>query len=184
MEIFTYAVTTSVLTIAFAYAKAPSLGQILGAMPMILATSILIDFVKTYIVTAVSRRSGVWAEHRLWYLGMFLFAFSTLVFKVPFSSPSRLYHYSPKMTKRAGGLLSTLSILIAWAFAAAFLFLLVMGFRLVGSVGLVMCLTMAFFDTIPMPPMGGKGLYDWNKAIWLALFAVSLSSYWISLVLL
>lgn len=46
------------------------------------------------------------------YLGLGLFAFSTLVFRVPLSSPSRLAHYLPKMNKRLDGLLSSISIMI------------------------------------------------------------------------
>jgi len=183
-EVVSYAVTMSILTVAFAYAKSNSLGQILESIPLILATSILTDFVKSYVITAVSRHSGVWTEHRVWYLGLGLFAFSTLVFKVPFSSPGRLAHYSPKTSKRLTGLLSSLSIVIMFAFAFVFLVLYFVGYTLVGSIGLVMCLTGGLFDTLPIPPMGEKGIYDWNKVVWLTLFAASAASYAVSLMFL
>jgi hypothetical protein len=174
----------SILTVAFAYAKSNSLGQILESIPLILATSILTDFVKSYAITAISRHNGVWTEHRVWYLGLGLFAFSTLALKVPFSSPGRLAHYSPKTSKRLTGLLSSLSIVIMFAFAFAFLVLHFVGYTLVGSIGLVMCLTGGLFDTLPIPPMGGKGIYDWNKVVWLTLFAASAASYAVSLMFL
>ena len=176
-EVVSYAVTLSILTLAFAYAKSESLSQILESIPLILATSIVTDFVKSYAITAVSRYKGVWTEHRVWYIGLGLFAFSTLAFKVPFSSPSRLAHYSPKMSKRLSGLLSSLSVMIMFVFAFVFLFLYFVGYTLVGNIGLIMCLTGGLFDTLPIPPMGGKGIYDWNKAVWLTLLAGSVASY-------
>lgn len=181
-EVASYAVTVSILTLAFAYAKAPSLDAILASMPLILATSVLIDIVKTYVIAAICRHFGVWTEHRLWYLGLGLFAFSTLALKVPFSSPSRLAHHSPKMTKRIDGMIGSISILLSFVFAFVFLVLFIRGYTLIGNVGVIMCLTGVFFDTIPVAPMGGKGIYDWNKKVWLALFVASISAYIIAIV--
>ena len=183
-EAVSYAVTMVILTVAFAYAKSESLGQIWESIPLILATSIFVEFVKSYIMTAITRHMGVWTEHRVWYLGLSLFAFSTLAFKVPFSSPAKLARYSPKMNKRLDGLLSSISIVLAFAFALVFLILLLAGFTLIGNIGLIMCLTGVLFDALPIPPMGGKGIFDWHKAIWLALFAASLASYVASLMIL
>jgi hypothetical protein len=180
-EVVSYAVTVLILTLAFAYAKAPSLNDILSSIPLILATSIFVDLVKTYIIAAICRHFGVWTEHRLWYLGMGLFAFSTLAFKVPFSSPSRLAHHSPKMTKRIGGMLGSISILLSFVFAFVFLVLFISGYTLIGNIGVIMCLTGVFFDTIPIAPMGGKSIYDWNKIVWLALFLASISAYIIAI---
>jgi len=182
-EIVSYVVTVSILTLAFAYAKAPSLNQILESIPAILATSIAVSLVKTYALTFISRHIGVWTEYRLWYLGLSLFALSTLAFKVPFSSPSRLTRHSAKMTKRIGGMLSSISIILAFVFALIFLILFVGGYRSIGSIGVIMCLTGVFFDTIPISPMSGKSIYDWNKIVWLILFAASISSYVVSLFL-
>jgi Zn-dependent protease len=183
-EVVSYSVAIALLTVAFAYAKSPTLSEMLDSMPFILATSILVGFVNNFVLTIISRRKGVWTEHRLWYVGLSLFVFSTFVFKVPFSSPSRLAHYSPKMTKRMSGLLSSVSILVAYGFALFFLTLFLSGFNPIGNVGLIMCLTMVFFDTLPIPPMGGKGIFDWNKTIWLLLFAVSISAYASAIILL
>jgi hypothetical protein len=177
IEIVSYAVTMAVLTLCFAYAKSPTLTQIVESIPLILATSIITDFVKNYLITSISRHMGVWTEHRAWYLGLTLFSFSSILFKVPFSSPSRLAHYSPKMTKRINGLLSSLSIIFAFVFASVFAALYMIGFTLIGNVGLIMCLTGVLFDVLPIPPLGGKSVFDWNKRVWLALFVISVLSY-------
>jgi len=107
-----------------------------------------------------------------------------LALRVQFSSPSRLVHHSPNMTKRTGGIISSISLLMTFAFASLFYALLIAGFTLLGNIGLVMCLTGGLFDTIPITPMGGKTLYDWNKAVWAALFAASIACYAVALIIL
>jgi hypothetical protein len=184
VEIASYAVTMSILTLGFAYAKSESFVLMLGVMPLILATSIFTDFMRSHIMAALARRFGVWTEHRVWYLGLSLFAISTMVFKVPFSSPGKLAHYSPKMTKRLDGLLSSIAVVLAFVFAFIFLLLYLVGFKLIGSIGLIMCLTGVLFDTLPIPPMGGKGIFIWNKIVWLGLFAASIAAYAFALFML
>lgn len=183
-EVLSYAVALSALTFAFSYAKTGDLNKILSMLPTILATSIIVEFVKNFSIAAVARSQGVWTEHRLWYFGLTMFLFSSLVFRVPFSSPSRMTHHSPKFTRRSLGLVSSASVFVALSFAALFYSLLAGGFTLIGNVGLVMCLTMAFFDSIPIPPMNGKDIYDWSKILWVALFVVAFSLYVLCLLLL
>ena len=184
IEVVSYVVALSVLTFAFSYAKTGALGQILVLVPTVLATSIVVEFAKNYSIEIVARKQGVWTEHRLWYFGLATFLFSSLVFRVPFSSPSRLTHYSPKFTKRSFGLVSSASVLVALAFAVIFYAIFLCGFALIGSIGLVMCLTMAFFDSIPIPPMNGKDIYDWSKVVWVGLFMIAFVLYVLCLLLL
>jgi hypothetical protein len=183
-EVVSYAVALSVLTLAFSYARVVSLSEILSVLPTVLATSIVVEFVKNFSIVAVARWQGVWTEHRLWYFGLFTFMFSSLVFRVPFSSPSRLTHNSPRFTRRSLGLVALSSVFVGLAFAAFFFGLLAMGFTLVGNIGLVMCLTMAFFETVPIPPMSGKDLYEWSKPLWMSLFTTTFALYMLCLFLL
>ena len=184
VEIVSYAVSMTILTLAFAYAKSISWAQLLESIPLVLATTVVTDFVRSYVITSISRHMGVWTEQRVWYLGLALFSFSSIVFKVPFSWPSRLARYSQKMTKRLSGLLSSISVVITFLFATIFLALYLAGFTSIGSLGLIMCLTGVLFEVLPIPPMGGKNIFDWNKLAWLALFAASVASYGLSLFIL
>jgi len=184
LEFVSYVVALSILTFAFAYAKAPTLTEIMAVIPTVLATSIIVEFVKNYAVEAIARRQGVWTEHRLWYFGLATFLLSTLAFKVPFSSPSRNVHYSPNFTKRSLGLVSSVSVFIGFAFAIVFYVLLASGFTLIGSIGLVMSLTIAFFEALPIPPMNGKDIYDWSRPLWAALFAATFTLYLLCILLI
>jgi Zn-dependent protease len=129
------------------------------------------------MVAVIARIQGVWTEHRLWYFGLTMFLFSSIVFKVPFSSPSRLTHHSPKFTKRSLGLVAAAQVTISIALAAVFYAIFISGFTLIGNIGIIMCLTMAFFDSIPIPPMNGKDIYDWSKICWIVLFITTFILY-------
>lgn len=184
LEAISYTISFFVLTLAFAYVKASALDQILTIIPTVLATSIIVEFAKNYIIEVAARSQGVWTEHRLWYFGLTLFLLSSLVFRVPFSSPSRLTHDAPKFTKRSLGLVSAALVIVPIALAAVFYALFAGGFTLIGNIGIVMCLTMAFFDSIPIPPVNGKGIYDWSKFLWVALFVTTFTLYMMVLFIL
>jgi hypothetical protein len=176
-EAITYGISIVVLAFSFSYVKVNNLPQILSVLPTILATSVLVGFVKTLVLIAYSRSRGVWTEHKLWYFGLATFIFTTFAFRVPFSSPSRSVHHAAKFTKRLGAILSSAEILISLAFAGFFVVLLVSGFTMIGSTGLAMCIIGAFFDTFPIAPMNGNAIIEHSKILWAALFIVTLVLY-------
>jgi len=183
-EILSIAISLAVVTFAFSYAKTENLNQILSLMPIVLVTAIIIDFAKDLVREVVARSLGVWSEYRLWYFGLAMFLISSIAFKVPFSSPNRIRHNSPNLTTRKVGILSLTAIVVPLIFAGFFYMLFVNGFTLIGNMGLIICLTAAFFDTIPIPPMNGKDIYDWSKVLWLALFIPCFALYALCLLLL
>jgi hypothetical protein len=184
LELASYVVALSILTFAFVYAKVQTLDEVLLVLPTILVTSIIVEFVKNFTVEAVARKLGVWTEHRVWYFGVAAFLLSTFVFRTPFAAPSRNIHFSKKFTKRSLGLVSATSVFIGFAVAAFFGAVLVSGFSLLGSIGLAMGLTTAFFEALPIPPMSGKDIYDWNRPLWAGLFVVTFVMYMLCLLLL
>jgi Zn-dependent protease len=183
-EVAAYAVALAILTFAFAYVKAPTLNEILVIIPTVLATSIIVEFTKNYVISVIARIEGVWTEYRLWYFGLTLFLFSIFVLKVPFSSPGRLTHNAPKFTKKSLGLISAVQVLIPLAFAMVFYGLFISGYTLIGNIGIVMCLTVALFDSLPIPPTNGKDIYDWSKFLWLGLFISAFTLYMLVLFIL
>ncbi|MCX6654065.1 MAG: hypothetical protein NTY03_02965, partial [Candidatus Bathyarchaeota archaeon] len=183
-EIFAYAVSLPVLTFAFAYSNANSIEQFIIMIPVVLVTSIVVEFSKNVLISMIARSRGVWTEHRLWYFGLATFLVSTLAFKSPFSSPSRNVHHSESLTTRLIGLLASSSVLIGLGFAAIFYAFLIYGVPYIGGIGLGMCLLMALFDSMPIKAMNGRDIYDWNKIIWAILFIITFSLYLYWLILL
>jgi outer membrane protein assembly factor BamB len=181
-EALVYGLSILFSTFAFAYVKVDSLDQILIILPTFFATSIIVSFIRTYILAVYSRRRGVWTEYKLWYFGLGLFLVSTLAFRTPFSSPTRTVRHSRNFTERLGGFLSCADLFITLGFGAIFFVLYKSGFALIGGTGLAMCLISAFFDTFPIEPMGGKDIYKYNKRLWGIMFVVTLALYalWIA----
>lgn len=176
-ELVTYAVSIVVLALSFSFVKVTDLSQIFIILPTVLATSILVAFVKTFSVIAFLRTKGVWTEYKLWYFGLAVFLITTLAFKVPFSSPTRKVHVDKNYTKRLGAIVSSIEIIITLAFAAVFFVLLLSGLTLIGSTGLAMCIIAAFFDTFPFPPMSGKEIFKLSKILWVSFFIITLILY-------
>jgi len=182
-EAIIYVISIAVLTLSFAYVRVNNLIDLLQVIPMILATSVFVKLAKSFILIVFSRTRGVWTELKFWYLGVAIFLFSTLAFRIPFSSPTRYVHHTSNYTKRLGATLSGISISIDLGFAAVFGFLFLGGLTLIGSTGIAMCLISAFLDSYPLSPMSGKDIFDHNKLLWLAFFVTTLSLYCIWLIL-
>ena len=176
-ELVAYVISILLLAFSFSYVKVSSLEDVLTVLPTVLATSIFVGFVKSFVTITYARRRGVWTEFKLWYFGLVTFIITTFVFRVPFSSPTRNVNHSPKMTKRLSVTLSVLSIVISLAFAGMFFIILLTGNKVIGGTGLAMCLIGAFFDTFPIAPLYGKKIFDYSKPIWATLFVVTLALY-------
>ncbi|HEX9863225.1 MAG TPA: hypothetical protein VGB11_08115, partial [Candidatus Bathyarchaeia archaeon] len=183
-EMIAYCISIALLAFSFSYVKVDNLSDILLVLPTILVTSVIVEFMKTFVLVVYARSRGVWTEHKLWYFGLVTFVITTFAFRVPFSSPTRSVHYAPKLTKRMSAILSSAAILIALAFAGLFAVLLISGFTMIGSTGLAMCIISAFFDTFPIAPMKGKTIFDHSKILWVALFITTLLLYGTWLLLL
>ena len=177
LEVITYGVALVLLTFAFSYSGAGSLETFLFLIPTVLVTSVAVGLIKNLLTELVARLLGVWSEHRIWYFGIATFMLSTLVFKTPFTSPSRIVNHTPHFTEKSQGLVAPTSVAIGIGFAVVFYALQTLGFTYIGSIGLAMCLLMALFDSIPVKPMNGRDIWDWNKLIWCITFLVSAILY-------
>jgi hypothetical protein len=155
-ETVVYGISVALLTFSFSYVKVDSLGEILSVLPTVLATSIVVDLVKTFVLVAYARKKRVWAERSLWYFGLATFIVTTFAFRVPFSSPSRSVYHAPKFSRRVGVVLCVATIFMSLVFAGLFGVLVFSGFAVIGSTGLAMCIIGAFFDTFPIAPMRGE----------------------------
>jgi len=182
-EVLAYAVSPVIITLAFSYAGSRSFDQFIALMPIVVATSVTVGIIKNLAAEFYARLNGVWAEHHVWYFGLATFLLSTIVFRTPFTSPSRIVSHSPKHNDRTRGLAASLSIILSLIFAGLFYILLNSGFPTIGSIGLGACLLSAFFDVIPIAPMTGKDIYSWSKSAWAVQFIAVTSLYiaWLTL---
>jgi hypothetical protein len=158
--------------------------QIIFYIPLVLVTTILVEFVTDAASKAVSRSLGVWSEYRLWYFGLASFIVTSLAFKAPFSSPKTICYHCAMFTERKRGLVCVTAVIIPLALSAPFYLLLIGGQTLIGNTGLFVCLTASLFDSLPIPKMAGKFIYDWNKKVWAALFEIASVLYVLAVIAL
>ena len=177
LEILAYGVAIIVLTLAFGYCGAGTLEEFLLLIPSFLITGLAVGLIKNYIMELFSRNRGIWAEYRVWYFGLATFILSTLLFKTPFSSPSRTLHSKGNSSPKHSGITATASLGLTLVFAAAFFLVMRLGFYELGSIGLAGSLLSALFETIPVPQTNGKSIWDWSKRVWVVSFLVSALIY-------
>ena len=173
-EILAYIVSIIIVAVSFSYVKVSSLDQIWELLPIYLATSVLVGLVQKLFSIEFMRSRGVWSEHKIWPFGLVLFLFTTIAFKVPFSSPTRTSHQSKKFTERLDALASASEIIISLAFAGLFFLLLRGGYAAVGGAGLAMCVIGSFSGTFPVAPMSGRDIFDQSKPLWAVLFITTI----------
>jgi hypothetical protein len=181
VELIAYAIALVTLTIAFAYSTSATIADMLAAIPAILATSILIEFLKNYLLNAYARSKGVWSEYRIWPPGFLMFAVSSFVFRTPFSAPSKSAQAESEAAEKIGGSIAFGSVFLVLLFGAGFYYMSLQGISEIGNIGLGMCLLSAFFDSIPIPPLNGKDIYDWNKRLSIVLLVATFAAniYWL-----
>ncbi len=176
-ELVCIIVASTALTICYSYAKTGDISQIPSILLIVFTASIVVKLTEDLVKEFLARHMGIWAEYRVWYLGLVALVVSSFVFRAPFSDPGRVGFHSRRFTKRSVGLVSLSGLLVYLAFAGIFYVILIMGYLLIGSLGILICLTSAFFNAFPVPPVDGKSIFDWNKLVWLSVFATSLVLY-------
>jgi outer membrane protein assembly factor BamB len=191
-EIAAYAILIGLLTLSYTYVSASSLADLVSLLPLYFITSVLVVLAKKVFSIAYFRSRGVWSEHAIWPFGLGLFVVTTLLLRVPFSSPTRNVTCPPEVAEegssdkekktiryheRLEALSSAAEVLIQLLFAGIFSAIMLLGYVAVGSAGLAMCLIGAFFDTFPIPPMSGKDIFDHSKGLWAGLFVIAMALY-------
>ena len=181
VELIAYLIALVMLTLAFSYTGTATLSEMLVAIPLVLATSVLIEFLKNYVLNVFSRSRRAWSEYRIWPPGLLMFLVSAFVFRTPFSSPSKSGKSEGEAADLVSGLVAVNSVLIVLALGGVFYYLKAQGISDIGNIGLGMCLLSAFFDSLPIPPLNGKEIWDWSKvaSILLLFVTLALNLYWI-----
>ncbi|HTY46669.1 MAG TPA: site-2 protease family protein [Methanomassiliicoccales archaeon] len=124
----------------------------------------------------VAQRFGAWAEFRVFPLGLAV-ALITSFFGFVFAAPGAVY-IQGRLTRKQNGLVSIagpgINIAIAFiAIAASFLFPIgnLIGDILwaIGSLNAYL----AAFNLLPIPPLDGSKVFEWNKAVWAGSIAIA-----------
>jgi Zn-dependent protease len=176
-ELLAFGLSAVTLTFCFSYASSSAITEILNVIPIALATAVIAELVYWLTMEVVARKMGIWSEYKVWPVGIIMLLVSALAFKSPFCVAGRAKFQSANPTKKSIGLTSLSGPLASLLLGGIFAILLNFGYEQMGSLGVMVCLTKSTFDLIPTPPMNGKEILSWSKAIWLMFFLASIALY-------
>jgi len=176
----TQAVCVSVLVLAIAFVYSTTLLNRDVALTALVASGLII-LVREAAKRAVNVLQGVYAEYRIWTLGVILLLLSAILFRVPFAFPGKTKFHPAGLTRRKKGIANMTGVATCLGLAALFFYMPNIGFRDTGGLGVAICLMSAFFTMFPISPLDGKAIYEWKKAVWLIFFLVCLALYTLNL---
>lgn len=121
-------------------------------------------------------RYGYWSVYRMWPLGLLIALLFGVISsgRVLFAAPGAVMILTPYITRKENGLISLAGPLANIAIAIAFYPLIYVGglIGLMGSFGVFVNLWLAFFNLLPIPPLDGSKLVQWNSMVWIGLESI------------
>ncbi|KXA99561.1 hypothetical protein AKJ47_00035 [candidate division MSBL1 archaeon SCGC-AAA261G05] len=125
-------------------------------------------------------RYGYWSVYRMWPLGLLIALIFGIISsgRVLFAAPGAVMILTPHITRKENGLISLAGPLANIVVAIAFYPLTYVGglVGLMGSFGVFVNLWLAFFNLLPIGPLDGSKLIQWNPMVWIGLEVVLAAS--------
>lgn len=144
--------------------------------PRVLLTTVLIYLVNDYGESLIAKFRNIWAEIRLWPGGSLSLILTGFLLYSPFASPSlTLYQYGCPWWEKVR--ITILKFLLLTFLAGFFALAYVLGLRILGDAGILICLISASFMLIPIKPYPGEELRKRKPILWLFLFTSAFTLY-------
>lgn len=126
----------------------------------------------------VAIQFGAFAEFKMWIQGLVL-ALAFSIFGFVFAAPGAVYIYAPRITRAQNGIISIAGPLMNLALAFVFIAIglvsnLTLGGLNVWQFAAGINVWLGMFNMIPIFPLDGSKIMDWNIFIWGALGLVFL----------
>jgi parallel beta-helix repeat protein len=138
---------------------------------MLISTGTVIIFMEGVEVIS-AKRNNVESGFSLWPVGLLSLLATTFFIKLPFGSPGKTKVMEGADVKGAG--ISGLAMLLAApVLLPIFVLLLHNGYYDIGLIGGYTIVMLFFVDSLPIKPLEGKRVFQWNKGVWLGTFCFS-----------
>ncbi len=122
-------------------------------------------------------RYGAHAEFFSWPLGLGIALLMAFGLGTVFAAPGAVYIFAAHLSKKQNGIISLVGPLVNIALGLIFFLLAVLTLplqneflSLVGFQASIINFFLAGFNLLPLGPLDGKKVFDWNKGIWAAFF--------------
>jgi hypothetical protein len=141
--------------------------------PSVLAVVIPPTLISVSIVSVTSeltaalcaKTNQVYRQFRLWFYGLTSFLISGLILLFPFASPGITRYQSREISAKTKGLIVLFKMLVTLTLAIPFATLHMLGYTIIGDVGLLMILMRVCYSLVPVRPLAGRAVFDYSKEI-------------------
>jgi parallel beta-helix repeat protein len=170
-EILALAISAFMAVLVFGSAEANGLQNFLNPsgfasfIPAALVSVCVVILVGEILEAICARACNVFRQFKLWMYGTIMFLISGLIFQLPFGSPGITRYQSGEISKKTKGLLVLTKMLLLTTLSLPFAALSMLGFDYTGNMGLKLTLVTVCFSLLPLRPLVGKAIFDYNKAI-------------------
>jgi len=168
--------STLVLTLVYGFVGANGLPHFLNPsvllviIPVTLLTSGISMVAAELRQVLILKIYNIRGDLKIWLQGLIAFLISGLVFKIPFSTPVRYRYKGSKISAKTGALINILKMLMLLPLLILYSIAIMLGFRRIGDIGLLSCLTSVFYQLMPIKPLDGKAIFDYDRKVWLLAF--------------
>ena len=125
------------------------------------------------VTDIVARRNACDAEFKFWGLGTLIMFMNAGLFGIAFGKPSRtVVTGANKLPSKERGMLLLLGPLVNIIFALGSLLLIPFGgiLAMAGAIGFPLNMMVSVYTLVPVHPLKGKGIFEWNKIVWAVIF--------------
>ncbi len=170
-ELVSIVISAITMTAVFGFVEANGLPHFLSlsvlavVIPSVLL-AVFMENVAEVLAEALSTRiCRVYRKVNLWLYGTGLFVISGLLFRLPSGAPTITRYQSGPISSKIKALIVLSKMLILLTLTLPFAGLYMLGFKTLGDAGLLMTLMTVFYYFIPLKPIVGKAVFDYNKVL-------------------
>ncbi len=162
---------------AFSYVR----GTLFSLEPLVIMiivagmTSVIHELTHRYVAYHYKART----EFKFWDVGTLTLIITSLIGQ-PFASPARTIIDNPgSLNKNVRGFIFLSGPIVSILLSIAFLLLITLNgvFDSIGITGFKLCIMTCVFQMIPIRPLEGRTIFEWNKLVWAVVFFPALIFY-------
>lgn len=144
-----------------------------AVIPPTLVSVGIVSITSELTAALCAQTNQVYRQFRLWFYGLTSFLISGLILLFPFASPGITRYQSREISAQTKGLIVLFKMLVTLSLAIPFASLHLLGYTIIGDVGLLMILMRVCYSLVPVRPLAGRAVFDYSKQISLLALAAT-----------